>query len=801
MGDFQGASDLPILVLRRQVAFPRVVVRVLVGRKRSLALLKYLQKQGKVGQKQPSFAAVTVRDQPSEGGGESEDSENAFDVGVAARLLRITRHSQSRNTYLVLLQGVTRVKVGGLNVSSDGGFYTATVEPLPRSVSFAKTDGDTKPLASNLRKVAEEMMDMLDPSVSVLAKGNLDMSQMSVSLLADLLAAHSGIDVATAQQVLETSDLKTRVELVIEAVAKVREVMKLSNEIESSVKTEMSKSQREFLLRQQMKAIEKELGEKGSEEDNEIDELAKKLEEKMPFMSEEARISADREMKRLKRIPPSSMEHSMLLSWVEWMVDLPWGGETQDMLDVQKSMAKLDEDHHGLEKVKDRIVEFLAVRQLRGDMRGPIMCLVGPPGVGKTSLGKSIADAMNRKFNRLSLGGVHDEAEIRGHRRTYVGAMPGVILNGFRKAGATNPVIMLDEIDKMGRDMRGDPGAALLEVLDPEQNSTFTDHYLGVPFDISNALFIATANDLSLIPGPLQDRMDIIQLPGYTLPDKCIIAERHLVPKQLKEHGLVPLTVEMIEAQIAEDSEMPEINSDDTDADDDEEVVDAETQPEGEEEAAQAEEIKQEPMILPERVVINDDVIAAVCNGYTREAGVRSLERAIAALCRSVALDVAKRTAAGTMTTAPVELAPDDVERILGPAKFDDDLTARTGVPGVVMGLAWTMFGGDVLFIEATKYAGAGRVIVTGNLGDVMKESATIAMAWVRAHAIQLRLTKSSTEDPLKDQDVHIHFPAGATPKDGPSAGGACVLSSGALDRTRSSVIIIFLRGTCMYAQ
>ena len=494
MGDFQGASDLPILVLRRQVAFPRVVVRVLVGRKRSLALLKYLQKQGKVGQKQPSFAAVTVRDQPSEGGGESEDSENAFDVGVAARLLRITRHSQSRNTYLVLLQGVTRVKVGGLNVSSDGGFYTATVEPLPRSVSFAKTDGDTKPLASNLRKVAEEMMDMLDPSVSVLAKGNLDMSQMSVSLLADLLAAHSGIDVATAQQVLETSDLKTRVELVIEAVAKVREVMKLSNEIESSVKTEMSKSQREFLLRQQMKAIEKELGEKGSEEDNEIDELAKKLEEKMPFMSEEARISADREMKRLKRIPPSSMEHSMLLSWVEWMVDLPWGGETQDMLDVQKSMAKLDEDHHGLEKVKDRIVEFLAVRQLRGDMRGPIMCLVGPPGVGKTSLGKSIADAMNRKFNRLSLGGVHDEAEIRGHRRTYVGAMPGVILNGFRKAGATNPVIMLDEIDKMGRDMRGDPGAALLEVLDPEQNSTFTDHYLGVPFDISNALFIAVGS-------------------------------------------------------------------------------------------------------------------------------------------------------------------------------------------------------------------------------------------------------------------------------------------------------------------
>ena len=560
---------------------------------------------------------------------------------------------------------------------------------------------------------------MLDPSVSVLAKGNLDMSQMSVSLLADLLAAHSGIEIATAQEVLETSDLKTRVEMVIEAVAKVREVMKLSNEISESVKSEMSKTQREFLLRQQMKAIEKELGEKGGEdgEEDDMDELQKKLEAKMEFMPEEARISADREMKRLKRIPPSSMEHSMLLNWIEWMVDLPWGDETEDRLDVEESMAQLNKDHHGLDKVKDRIVEYLAVRQLRGDMKGPIMCLVGPPGVGKTSLGQSIADSMNRKFNRISLGGVHDEAEVRGHRRTYVGAMPGVLLTGFRKAGAMNPVIMLDEIDKMGRDMRGDPGAALLEVLDPAQNSTFTDHYLGLPFDISKALWIATANDLSLIAQPLQDRMEVIELPGYTVQEKCLIAEKHLIPKQLSDHGLVPITEEIAEAQAQAAEEEPDLE----DAEDLDE--------EGEDGEPTEEEVPAEPMILPERIIIGDNIVTLLASAYTREAGVRSLERQIAALCRATALDVARKTADGTMTTEEIELTEEDVERILGPAKFDDEIAARTGIPGVALGLAWTMAGGDVLFIEATKYAGSGQVKVTGNLGQVMSESCQIAMA------------------------------------------------------------------------
>ena len=560
---------------------------------------------------------------------------------------------------------------------------------------------------------------MLDPSVSVLAKGNLDMSQMSVSLLADLLAAHSGIEIATAQEVLETSDLKTRVEMVIEAVAKVREVMKLSNEISESVKSEMSKTQREFLLRQQMKAIEKELGEKGGEdgEEDDMDELQKKLEAKMEFMPEEARISADREMKRLKRIPPSSMEHSMLLNWIEWMVDLPWGDETEDRLDVEESMAQLNKDHHGLDKVKDRIVEYLAVRQLRGDMKGPIMCLVGPPGVGKTSLGQSIADSMNRKFNRISLGGVHDEAEVRGHRRTYVGAMPGVLLTGFRKAGAMNPVIMLDEIDKMGRDMRGDPGAALLEVLDPAQNSTFTDHYLGLPFDISKALWIATANDLSLIAQPLQDRMEVIELPGYTVQEKCLIAEKHLIPKQLSDHGLVPITEEIAEAQAQAAEEEPDLE----DAEDLDE--------EGEDGEPTEEEVPAEPMILPERIIIGDNIVTLLASAYTREAGVRSLERQIAALCRATALDVARKTADDTMTTEEIELTEEDVERILGPAKFDDEIAARTGIPGVALGLAWTMAGGDVLFIEATKYAGSGQVKVTGNLGQVMSESCQIAMA------------------------------------------------------------------------
>jgi ATP-dependent Lon protease len=654
----------------------------------------------------------------------------------------------------------------GLQLNENGGFYTASVQPLPRSVSFTKADGDTKELAKNLRQVAEEMMDMLDPSVSVLAKGNLDMKQMSVSLLADLLAAHSGIEVGTAQQVLETSDLKTRVEMVIEAVAKVREVMKVSNEISNSVKNEMSKTQREFLLRQQMKAIEKELGEQGDEDgEDELEQLQKKLEEKMEHMPEEAKISADREMKRLKKIPPSSMEHSMLLNWLEWMVDLPWGVTTDDRLDVEASMAQLDADHHGLDKVKDRIVEYLAVRQLRGDMKGPIMCLAGPPGVGKTSLGISIADSMNRKFNRISLGGVHDEAEIRGHRRTYVGAMPGVLLTGFRKAGAMNPVIMLDEIDKMGRDMRGDPGAALLEVLDPAQNSTFTDHYLGLPFDISKALWIATANDLSMIAGPLQDRMEVIELPGYTINEKCLIAEKHLIPKELAEHGLIPITEEIAAAQAKEAAQ------EEAEVDDDEAPVNEDEQEEPE---------VAEPLVLPERIVISDAIVATLCVSYTKEAGVRSLQRQVAALCRAVALDVAKKTADGTMTTEEIVITHDDVERILGPPKFDDELSARTGFPGIATGLAWTQVGGDVLFIEATKYAGRGSVHVTGNLGEVMQESAQIAVAWIRSHAVQLGLTEDFTEDPLKDTDIHIHFPAGAVPKDGPSAGvtiTTCIVS------------------------
>ena len=654
----------------------------------------------------------------------------------------------------------------GLRLNEDGGFYTANVQPLPRSVSFTKADGDTKELSKNLRQVAEEMMDMLDPSVSVLAKGNLDMSQMSVSLLADLLAAHSGIEVATAQQVLETSDLKARVEMVIEAVAKVREVMKVSNEISNSVKNEMSKTQREFLLRQQMKAIEKELGEQGGgDEDDDLAKLQQKLEEKMQHMPEEAKIAADREMKRLKRIPPSSMEHSMLLNWLEWMVDLPWGVMTEDRLDVQASMAQLDADHHGLDKVKDRIVEYLAVRQLRGNMKGPIMCLAGPPGVGKTSLGISIADSMNRKFNRVSLGGVHDEAEIRGHRRTYVGAMPGVLLTGFRKAGAMNPVIMLDEIDKMGRDMRGDPGAALLEVLDPAQNSTFTDHYLGLPFDISKALWIATANDLSTIAGPLRDRMEIIELPGYTINEKCLIAEKHLIPKELAEHGLVPITAEMSKAQ-AKEAAQEEAEVDDGEA------------PVNEDE--QEEPDVPEPMVLPERIVISNEVVTKLCIAYTKEAGVRSLQRQIAALCRAVALDVAKKTASGTMTTEEIVLTVDDVERILGPPKFDDELSGKTGFPGIATGLAWTQVGGDVLFIEATKYAGSGNVRVTGNLGSVMQESAQIAVAWIRSHAVQLGLVDDFAEDPLKNTDIHVHFPAGAIPKDGPSAGvtiTTCIVS------------------------
>jgi len=464
----------------------------------------------------------------------------------------------------------------------------------------------------------------------------------------------------------------------------------------------MSKTQREYYLRQQLKAIKEELGELGEEEE-ELDELAERL--KKAGLPPEVDKVAQKELNRLKSIPTASSEYTVARTYLDWIADLPWAKKTDDNLDIENARAILDSDHYGLEKIKKRILEYLAVRKLKNDMRGPILCFVGPPGVGKTSLGQSIARATGRKFVRLSLGGVRDEAEIRGHRRTYVGALPGRIIQSMKKAGMVNPVMMLDEIDKLGADFRGDPSAALLEVLDPEQNFSFSDHYLDLPYDLSKVMFIGTANLLDPIPGPLKDRMEILELPGYTFEEKVHIAQNHLVPKQLREHGL-----------------------------------------------------------SAESVSLTEKALIKIIMAYTREAGVRNLERRIADVCRAVAVEVASgRIAVGAKR--PVDEG--DLTEMLGPEKFYNETAERTEIPGVATGLAWTAAGGDILFIEATKMSGKGSMTLTGQLGDVMKESAQAALSYLRSKADNLGIPANF----LERTDIHIHFPAGSIPKDGPSAG------------------------------
>src|SRR5581483_4818982 len=516
--------------------------------------------------------------------------------------------------------------------------------------------------------------------------------------LADLIAANVDVPIEEKQAVLETVDIKARMKLVLELLNRKREILKLSSKIDSQVKGEMSKTQREYYLRQQLKAIKEELGELGEEEE-ELDELGERL--KKIGLPPEVEKVANKELNRLKSIPTASSEYTVARTYLEWIADLPWSKKTDDNLDVENARGVLNKDHYSLDKVKKRILEYLAVRKLKNDMKGPILCLVGPPGVGKTSLGQSVARATNRKFVRLSLGGVRDEAEIRGHRRTYVGALPGRVIQSMKKAGTVNPVMMLDEIDKLGADFRGDPSAALLEVLDPEQNNSFADHYLDVPFDLSKVMFIATANQLDPIPGPLRDRMEIIELSGYTFDEKTAIARQHLIGKQIKEHGLQPDAMEL-----------------------------------------------------------NDEALGEIISAYTREAGVRSLERRIADVARSVAVQVA----AGNLAKQSIDKPK--LHEILGPQRIESEVAERTSLTGVVTGLAWTPYGGDILFLEATKMAGKGSLQLTGQLGDQMKESIHAAMSYLRSNAERLGLAPHFTEK----LDFHVHVP-GPYGKDGPSAG------------------------------
>jgi ATP-dependent Lon protease len=515
----------------------------------------------------------------------------------------------------------------------------------------------------------------------------------------DLIASNLNISLEEKQDLLSTLDVRLRLEKLSGILNREIELLELGHKIQSQVQSELNKNQKEFYLRQQLKAIQKELGE-GDGKTAEIEDLRKRVEE--ANMPPDALKAAEHELDRLRMIPPESAEHTVVRTYLEWLVTLPWTVATDDNLDLHHARQVLDEDHFDLEKIKDRILEYLAVRQLRKDPKSPILCFVGPPGVGKTSLGRSIARAMGRKFVRLSLGGIRDEAEIRGHRRTYIGALPGRIIQNIKNAGSNNPLFMLDEIDKLGMDFRGDPASALLEVLDPEQNNTFQDHYLDVPFDLSRVMFVTTANVLDPIPAPLRDRMEVIELAGYTEEEKLQIARRHLIPKQLREHGLTD-----------------------------------------------------------DNLRFEDDALIRIIRSYTREAGLRNLEREIGSVCRKIARAITEGR------TEPVVCTAEKVREYLGPERFFSELAERTEDPGVAIGLAWTPNGGDILFIESTRMAGKKGLTLTGHLGEVMKESAQAALSWVRSRAERLGIPP----DFFENSDIHIHVPHGAIPKDGPSAG------------------------------
>jgi ATP-dependent Lon protease len=676
-------DTLPILPLRNSVLFPGAIIPIDVGRRKSVRLV-----EDAIAKERPVIGILTQKDARTEDPGAGD----LYMVGCAARILKVIK--LAKDNFSVILQGVSRFEVSTFDGSEP--FLSAKVRSVPDPTS---SDVELDALVMNLKDIAKRVVKLM-PELPKEAGALVD-SVTEAGHLADLITSHLELEVGEKQDVLETFDLKTRVRKVLQFLSRQLEVLKVRERINTQVQEEMGRNQREYVLRQQLKAIKEELGEL-DDGGGDLDEFAEKITKaKMP---EEAEKVAKKQLDRLKGMQPSSAEYTVTRTYLEWLVELPWSISTEDHIELAEVRRCLDEDHYDLDKVKKRIVEYMAVRKLKNDKKGPILCLAGPPGVGKTSLGRSVARAIGRKFGRISLGGVRDEAEIRGHRRTYVGSLPGRIIQGIKKAGTNNPVFVLDEIDKLGHDFRGDPASALLEVLDPEQNSTFSDHYLEVTFDLSKVLFIATANQLDPIPWALRDRLEIIELPGYTRQEKKQIARKFLVPKQLDDHGL-----------------------------------------------------------SAERCDITDDAIFEVVDSYTREAGVRNLEREIGSVCRAVAVKVAEGQAKDHEVITAKE-----VEDILGPKKFVSEVAERVGEPGVATGLAWTAVGGDILFIEATQMPGKGKLTLTGQLGDVMKESVTAALSFVRGRAAQLGLDPGNF---LENKDLHVHVPAGAVPKDGPSAG------------------------------
>jgi ATP-dependent Lon protease len=682
---------LIILPVRNVVLFPGVILPITVGRQRSRAAAQEAARtQRPVG--------VLLQSKPEV---DEPGPDDLHWVGTTANVLRYVTGPDG--SHHLICQGEQRFRV--LQFLEGYPFPAARVE---RIESVDSTDADIEARAHNLKQRAIEILQLL-PQVPEEMVAGLQ-SLQSPSQLADLIAGLTELSPEEKQKLLETFDLKTRLDKLLDVVAHRIEVLRLSREIDARTKDSIDERGRKHMLREQMRTIQKELGE-GDEGQAEIAELDKAITDaKMP---EEVEKQARKELKRLERMPEGAGEYSMVRTYLDWLVELPWANEEQSSIDIEEARRILDEDHYGLEKIKKRILEYLAVRKLNPSGKSPILCFVGPPGVGKTSLGQSIAKATGRKFARVSLGGVHDEAEIRGHRRTYIGSMPGNIIQSIRKVGTRNCVLMLDEVDKLGAGgFHGDPASALLEVLDPEQNSTFRDNYLGIPFDLSRVMFICTANVLDTIPGPLRDRMEVIQLPGYTAQEKLQIARRYLVARQLAATG-----------------------------------------------------------ITPEQFEITDEALLTIIHDYTREAGVRTLEREVGSVLRHAAVRIAEGSAE-RVTIAAAELAA-----ILGPRKFESEVAMGSGVPGVATGLAWTPVGGDILFIEATRMPGSGKLILTGQLGEVMKESAQAALSLVKARSTQLGIEAGV----LEKSDIHVHVPAGATPKDGPSAGVAMFVALASL--------------------
>jgi ATP-dependent Lon protease len=677
-------EDALILVpTRNLVLFPGTVLPITLGRQRSVVAaqtaMRLSRTVGLVLQRDPSI------DDPI--------PVDLHRMGTEASLVRYL--TSPDGGHHAICQGERRFRI--LDFLEGYPFLAARVERIPE---VEVTTRDIEARLLNLRNQALEVLQLLPQTPAELV--NAVQSVTSAAALSDLIASFMDITPQEKQEILETIDIERRLERVSEMLAYRIEVLRLSRQISEQTKGKIDDRQREFLLREQMRTIQKELGEGEDAKAQEIAELTKKIAEaKMPPEVEE---HVKRELARLDRMPEASGEYSMARTYLEWLTELPWSAESGKSVDIAEARRILDADHYGLSKIKRRILEYLAIQQLNPGGRSPILCFVGPPGVGKTSLGQSIAKATSRKFVRVSLGGVHDEAEIRGHRRTYIGALPGNIIQGIRRAGARDCVMMLDEIDKLGRGIQGDPASALLEVLDPEQNSTFRDNYLGVPFDLSKVMFITTANVLDSVPGPLRDRMEVIDLPGYVEDEKFEIARRYLVNRQLAANGLTP-----------------------------------------------------------DKAEISDEALRAIIRDYTREAGVRQLEREIGAVLRSSAMRIAEGTA------QHVRVEPDDLTEILGPPRFEGEVAMRTSIPGVATGLAWTPVGGDILFIEATRIPGNGQLILTGQLGEVMKESAQAALSLVKGRALGLGFDPGM----FAKSDIHVHVPAGAIPKDGPSAGVA----------------------------